>query len=207
MGAVFQHIGTKIQPLKGTRILKADEYASLLKAQDILDAAAAEAKRIHEQAEERYKEREKEGYDDGVMEGRLEQSEKMLETGMQAVQYLEGLEHQIVELVINAVRKVIGELDSNDRIVRIVRTALDQVRGTQKVTIRVSPEEEPFVREKLAPVLSQPLTQSGIDLVADPRMKTGNCVLESEMGVVDASLDVQLMAIERALNAKIGEKS
>ncbi|MCR5562405.1 MAG: HrpE/YscL family type III secretion apparatus protein [Desulfovibrio sp.] len=204
MEAVFHRIGSTVRPAPGTRILRAAEYARLLKAQNILDDASAEAAAIRKRAEEAYVERKKQGYEDGVLDGQMQQAEKMLETGMQAVEYLEGLERQIVEVVTTAVRKIVGELDDNERIVRVVRTALEQVRGRQRVVVRVCPEEEPQVREALAPMLARNSASSGIELVADQRMKAGDCMLESEMGVVDAGLEVQLKAIEHALTARIG---
>ncbi|MBO6171329.1 MAG: HrpE/YscL family type III secretion apparatus protein [Desulfovibrio sp.] len=194
-----------IRPAPGTRVLRAADYARLLEAQNLLDDARAEAEAIRKRAEDAYQERKKQGYEDGVLEGQMQQAEKMLETGMQAVEYLEGLERQIVEVVTTAVRKIVGELDDRERIVRVVRTALDQVRGRQRVVVRVCPEEEPQVREALAPMLAKTSGASGLELVADQRMKPGDCMLESEMGVVDAGLDVQLKAIENALAAKIGE--
>ena len=205
MDAVFHRIGSTVSPAPGTRILRAAEYARLLEAQSILDDARAEADAIRKRAEEAYEERKKQGYEDGVLDGQMQQAEKMLETGMQAVEYLEGLERQIVEVVTTAVRKIVGELDDKERIVRVVRTALEQVRGRQRVLVRVCPEEEPQVREALAPMLARTSSANGIELVADQRMKAGDCMLESEMGVVDAGLEVQLKAIEHALTARSGE--
>lgn len=218
MGPDFYRIGSTVKPAPGTRILRAADYASMLEAQALLDdarraaqalrdEAQKEAEAIHARAEAAYEERHKQGYEDGVMEGQMQQAEKMLETGMQAVEYLEGLERQLVEIVTTAVRKIVGELDDKERIVRVVRTALEQVRGRQRVVVRVCPEEEPHVREALASMLASPSVAAGMELVPDPRMKPGDCMLESEMGVMEASLDVQLKAIENALAARVGEGS
>lgn len=205
MGTVFYRIGETIRPAPGTRILRAEEYARLLEAQRLIDCAQTEAASIRERAEAAYEERKKQGYEDGVLEGQMQQAEKMLETGMQAVEYLEGLERQIVQVVTTAVRKIVGELDDKERIVRVVNTALERVRGRQRVVVRVCSEEEPQVREALSPMLARSTAASGLELVADPRMKPGDCMLESEMGVVDASLEVQLKAIENALTSRIGD--
>ena len=89
MEAVFHRIGSTVRPAPGTRILRAVEYARLLEAQSILDDASAEAEAIRKRAEEAYEERKKQGYEDGVLDGQMQQAEKMLETGMQAVEYLE----------------------------------------------------------------------------------------------------------------------
>ena len=42
-----------------------------------------------------------------------------------------------------------------------------------------------------------------LDVVPDARLERGSCLLESELGVVDASLETQLKALENALRSKI----
>ncbi|MBQ7738703.1 MAG: HrpE/YscL family type III secretion apparatus protein [Desulfovibrionaceae bacterium] len=202
MGAVFQKIGSEIKVSPATHILKQEEYSQFIQAKDLIAQANVLAQEIKQKAEEAYNERKEEGYADGVAEGQMQQAEKMLETGMQAVEYIEGLERQIVDVVITAVRKIIGDLDDKERIVRIVRTALEQVRGRQSVTVRISPEEEAYVHEAFAAMVGK--GQGALEIVPDVRMKRGDCVLESQMGVLEASLDIQLKAIENALKAKIG---
>lgn len=70
----------------------------------------------------------------------------------------------------------------------------------------VCPADEAAVREALAAMIaSAPGGVSFLDVSADPRMKRGDCILESELGVVDAGLETQLKAIENALAGKIKE--
>ena len=73
------------------------------------------------------------------------------------------------------------------------------MRGEQKVTVRVSPADEPAVSKALAAMTSG----SYLNVVADPRLKRDSCILESDLGVIDASLETQLKALERAFSAKI----
>ena len=206
MGTMFQMTGGIVAPAPGTRLIRAEEYSRLLEAGELLAAARGRADAIRAEAEEAYETRRREGYEDGVMEGRMEQAEKMMETAMQAVEYIEHIEETLVKVVTSAVRKIIGELDERERIVRVVRTALVSVRSQQKVLIRVCPADEPAVREALAAMIaSAPGGVSFLDVSADPRMKPGDCILESELGVVDAGLETQLRALENALAGKIKE--
>ena len=206
MGTVFRMTGDAVVPAPGVRILRAEEYSRLIEARNLLPAARERAAPIRAEAEEAYEARKREGYEDGVMEGRMEQAEKMMETAMQAVEYIENIEETLVKVVGSAVRKLIGELDDRERIVRVVRAALVSVRSQQKVLIRVCPADEAAVREALAAMIaSAPGGVSFLDVSADPRMKRGDCILESELGVVDAGLETQLKAIENALAGKIKE--
>ena len=206
MGTVFRMTGDAVVPAPGVRILRAEEYSRLIEARNLLAAARERAAAIRAEAEEAYEARKREGYEDGVMEGRMEQAEKMMETAMQAVEYIENIEETLVKVVGSAVRKIIGELDDRERIVRVVRAALVSVRSQQKVLIRVCPADEAAVREALAAMIaSAPGGVSFLDVSADPLMKRGDCILESELGVVDAGLETQLKAIENALAGKIKE--
>ena len=44
---------------------------------------------------------------------------------------------------------------------------------------------------------------SFLNVIMDPRLSPGSCILESELGVLDASLETQLKALSRAFNAKV----
>ncbi len=191
-----------IDPKK--KIIKADDYLSYLQANEIIQKAEDKANEILLEAQKIYDEKKEEGYQDGILEGKMETAEKMLDTALAAVDYLEGLEENIVSLVSTAARKVIGEIDDKELIVRIVKNALLQVHSQQKVLIRVSPKDEEHVRNSLEFMLkSAPGSLSFIDVAVDPRMNKGDCILESELGILDASLETQLKIIEKTLLSKI----
>ena len=96
MGAVFRLTGNTVMPAPGVRVLRAADYARLVEANDVLAAARERAAAMAAEAEKAYEERRQAGYEDGLMEGRMEQAEKMMETAMQAVEYIEGVEAKLV---------------------------------------------------------------------------------------------------------------
>ena len=118
MGSLFRLTGDTVTPSAGTRVLKASEAAILLEANAVLDAARGRVADMERKAGEAYERRREEGYRDGVEEGRLEHAEKVMETVLSSVEYIEGIEATLVNVVTAAVRKVIGEIDENERIVR-----------------------------------------------------------------------------------------
>ena len=204
MGALFRLSNNTIDPAAGTRVVKAHEAGILLEADKLLAAAAQRVAEMEDAARAAYEQQRAQGYADGQEDCRAEYAEKMLEVALQSVDYLENLEKTIVNVVTEAVERVMGEMDADERIVRIVRTALTAVRNQQRVVVRVAPADEKAVTEALAPMLSSgPGGSSFLNISADPRLAPGSCILESELGVLDASLDTQLNAIKRAFNAKI----
>ena len=202
MGCVFRLNRDGVSPVG--RVLRAADVAVLLEANAVLAAARARAEEMNRQAEAAYEARREEGYRDGQEEGRLEHAEKVLETVLSSVDYLSSLENTLVDVVTSSIRKVIGELDASELIVRVVRNALTTVRNQQRVTIRVAPADEKAVSEALAAMIqTAPGGVGFLDVRADARLERGSCLLESELGVVDASLETQLKALENAFRAKI----
>ncbi len=186
------------------KILKAKDYTSFLKASEIIKKAEEKAAQIEEDAQKAYEELKQQGYEEGLLEGRMEYGEKMLDTAMAAIDYLENLEEALVRTVIQAVRKVVGEIDSKELIVKVIRVALTNMHSQQKVLLKISAADEEAVREALDVMLkTAPGSLNYIDIMVDPRMTSGNCVLESELGLLDASVETQLTILENALLKKV----
>ena len=186
-------------PAPGVKVLKAADVDTLHDAASLIEAAKAHAAEIEKKAEAVYEERYQQGYEDGVEFGKMENAEKMMETVLASVEFIESIENTVVSVVNQSIRKIIGESDDDTRIRLIVSTALNNVRGQQKVTVRVSPKDEPAVSRALAAMTSG----SYLTVVADTRLAPDSCILESDLGVVDASLKTQLTALEHAFTSKI----
>ena len=205
MGTLFRLNTDSLQPAAGTKIVKAAELGQLYEASALLDAARQKAAEMERAALEAYEEKKREGYADGLEEGKLEHAEKMMETIISSVEFIEGIESTLVNVVNQSIRKIIGEMEDKERIVAIVRNALSVVRGQQKVTVRVAPADEAAVLEAMAGMTAGG-GNSFMTVIADARLERDSCILESELGVVDASLSTQLKALENAFKSKIQQQ-
>lgn len=186
-----------------TKVVKAEDYSAYLKAQEIIDLANQKAAGIEEDARKAFEEEKKRGYEEGMEEGSQKMSELMIESIAKSVQNFEDFENDVIQVVDDAIRKILGELDDKELIGRIVRNALGMVRDQKRVTVIVNPSELDTVRPQLSDLLAQYPSINVIDITSDPRVKAGGCKLETEMGVVDASLDTQLDAIKKSLTKVI----
>ena len=205
MGTLFRLNTDSLQPAAGTKIVKAAELGQLYEASALLDVARQKAADMERAALEAYEEKKREGYADGLEEGKLEHAEKMMETIISSVEFIEGIESTLVNVVNQSIRKIIGEMEDKERIVAIVRNALNVVRGQQKVTVRVAPSDEAAVLEAMAGMTAGG-GNSFMTVIADARLERDSCILESELGVVDASLSTQLKALENAFKSKIQQQ-
>ena len=206
MGTMFRLNNDSIQPAAGTKLIKSSELGQLFEASALLDAAREKAAEMERAALEAYEEKRQEGYQDGLEEGKLEHAEKMMETIISSVEFIEGIESTLVSVVNQAIRKIIGDMNDKERIVAIVRNALGVVRGQQKVTVRVSPADEASVLEAMAGMTASSSSSSFMTVIADARLERDSCIIESELGIVDASLSTQLKALENAFKSKIQQQ-
>jgi type III secretion protein L len=188
-----------------TKVVSATEYQSVLDAEGIVAAANEQAQQILADARAEYDRQKKQGYDDGVADGQMEISEEMVDVVSKSVDYFSKLEGRVVELVSLAIKKVIGEMDDRDRITAIVKQALAVARTQAKVTVRVCPDDVDAVNERLGEIMRPYPAIQFVDVVSDSRLPSSGCILETEVGVVDASIDVQLKAIESSLSKFLGD--
>ena len=196
------------QPQAGTRIVKASDYASLCKANELLIKVEQSLKDAQDKSLKLYDESYAKGLEEGRDEGKGEYIEKIMDMVLSSVESIEALESQLVEVVNNAVNKIIGDSDEKERSVRIVHQALNSVRGSKAITMRVCAEDERILRQELSGfIFSSDRSKGYINLVADPNLKAGDCILETEQGVVDASLDSQLKILNKVLQEHIVRKN
>ena len=199
MVAMFQLTDIPDKLLAGEKVVKADQYQSFVDAEGIISSSRKQAERILEAARrERESERQR-GYQQGLLEGRREMAERMIDAVERNVDYFSHMEQKVVDIVVEALKKILGEIDQREKILKIVQNALAVVRNQAKVTLRVCPDEAAYVRSRVDDILKQYPGIGYLDVSPDPRLKEGGCILETEMGVVDASVDVQLEAICRSL--------
>lgn len=206
MSGIFQLKNAAFQIAPGTKIIKKEELASFYEANALLDKAQSEASELKRQAEIDYKTRYDEGYSEGKAEGQLEYAEKTMDVVLGSLDSLSELEHKIVNVVIESVKKIIGEFDPEEVSVRVVKNTLAAVRGENRVTVRISQDDEKAVREALADYLISSDGGSGyIEVLGDPQLKHADCVIETSLGIIDGSLNSQLNILERVMKAHVGE--
>ncbi|OIO58864.1 MAG: HrpE/YscL family type III secretion apparatus protein [Verrucomicrobia bacterium CG_4_10_14_3_um_filter_43_23] len=190
-------------PEPGKKIIKKEEYAIFLNANQIVEEAQKKAARIVEEAKQAYADEKKRGFNEGMAEGNKKISELMIESVSKSLKNFENFENDIIQVVMQALKKIVGELNADELIIGIVKNALAMVRDQKKVTLIVSPSQEKVVREKLDEIMKGYPTISFIQLDRDPRLKEGGCLLVTEMGMVDATLEIQLEAIQKSLKRVI----
>jgi type III secretion protein L len=201
MAALFLLNGQTPAIAAGTRLLKAPEAEAFLGLKRLAERMRAEEIEARERAERAFEESRQRGYREGLEAGRDEYAMKMMDTVMASVEYLEKLEGDLAGIVEEAVRKIIGQTPPDQVAAGLVRKALAMMRDDRRVVVRVSPEDERAVRGALEG--PEGAVSSLLDVKADGRLARGACVLESDLGVVEASVETQLKNLSAALRSRV----
>ncbi len=186
------------------RLVKASEVATVKSAAEIVAAAEAEAARIREEAKAAFEEERKRGFEKGLQDGKLEIAMQKLEQVDQSVAFMESVEGKMADIVMKALKSCVVEIGDREMVINIVRKTMNAVIRTQRhVTLKVAPEMVAAVKERVSALRVDYPTVETFDVVEDPRLKGPACILETEAGVADASVETQLAAIERSLKRHI----
>ena len=108
-------------------------------------------------------------------------------------------EKDLLRLAVRLAERIVGrEIEKDDKtIIEIISTALQNARQQEKLTVRVNPKDLPSIEKEAENFASGRIRF--IDFVADPRVASSGCLIESEVGTIDARLETQLRVLERAL--------
>ena len=186
------------------RLVKATDVATVRSSEEIIAAAEADAARIREEAKAAFEEEKKRGYDKGLADGKMEIAMQKLDLLDSSVAFMEGVEQKMADVVMKALKSFVVEVGDREMVVNIVRKTLNAVIRTQRhVTLKVAPEMVGVVKERVASFRQDYPTVETFDVIEDSRLKGSACILETEAGVADASVETQLAAIEKSLQRHI----
>jgi len=113
----------------------------------------------------------------------------------------ERYERELLELALGVARKVVQEeLAERPEIwLGMIRAAVKRAVDRERIVLRVPPPLMAFLRGSLAALRASLEDVKDLELVEDPSLPAGGCVIESRSGEVDIGVETQLERSERAL--------
>ena len=189
-------------------LVTADEVGVLAQAEDVIAAAEVEAAQIREEAKAAYAAEKQRGYDDGIAEGKAEILMQKLNLLDESVRYMESIELKVSEIAMKALRKCVAEIGDTELVIQIVKKAMQAVvRNQRQITVKVNPAMVAVVKGRLQEILAEFPSLSYIDVAEDAHLAAAACVVETEAGLVEASVEGQLAAIEKSIRKNFAKES
>lgn len=182
------------------KVLKNQIISAQDEATQILEEAENFAAEIRRQAEIDAENLRTEAYRSGTDQAVTEFEQTLLDVREIRERVWRETEQDLLRLAIRLTEKILGREIKSDKtaVADIVATALQNARQQEKLTVRVNPSDLPTIEDEMKNFSRNGRTQY-MDFIADPRVSEGGCLIESEVGTIDARLETQLRVLERAL--------
>lgn len=132
-------------------------------------------------------------------EAKKEAAKLAAETVVKAVRYLTSLEREIAELVQESAETILGSLDDEELVLRMVGQALVKARREMGLTIHVAPSWVADLRAQIERELDPDVLDNFVSVQGDPQLRPDTCVQASGLGVIDAGIEAQIDALRTGL--------
>ena len=186
--------------ISSQKVLKREVFEAAQEARDVVSVAQERARQIIEEAQREKEAIRERAREEGKAEGLAEWNRILVDTSRRAEDLTKSWEETMLRLSVRVAEKIVGEQLRlhPDSIVEIVREVLKNVRPGKRLTIQVNPSEAARVRARMDR-LKEGLGMSEIEIVAASSVPAGGCMIDSELGIIDARLETQLKCLEEIL--------
>jgi type III secretion protein L len=198
MGLAFLITSDNLQLLSERKVLKEREYAALLDASAVIATAREEAQRIVEAAQREFDARRDAGYEEGLRRAQQEHAAQAYSQALAAAKTMESMKDAMAEIVVKAVRAIVGETNTQRLYEAALARILPLVRDEPFLIVHVAPGRRDEMDAALAGAAMQQL-RSRIRVVEDAQIAAQACTVETPSGRIDASLDLQIDALRQAI--------
>lgn len=184
-----------------SRLLKQADAVAVTEADDLLARAQARDRLMLEQTLTAYEDARTRGHRSGAADAEQEWAARLAAAHAARHITLHSLAPTLVEIVLDAVGAVLQGADRQQFVAAALAAVHGRLQQARWAKLRVHPAQVDTAHAALAD--SNAIGRALVTVVADPALDIDDCVFETDAGIADASLGVQLAAIRTAIEAAI----
>jgi flagellar assembly protein FliH len=172
----------------------------------------AKEKALH--IEKGFAQGEKDGLELGqkLGEQRIETVVQQMATLLQEIQnqgesLYKTYEREMLQLALSISKKILHhELQVNEEVITAtLREVSKHIVDQRKIVIRLNPVDLHFLQTRAGSVLSAEKGGQGVEMIKDPSITRGGCVVETAFGSIDGTIETQFDQIVSLLWERFGE--
>jgi flagellar assembly protein FliH len=181
----------------------------------MLKAAEKKAKDLEEEYrikgyEDGYKAGYEEGYKKGEKEAKalIEEAKALKEEILEEKRRLyKEAESEMVNVILEAVEKIVGRHveEDKDLILTLIKKGMENYNAFDKVTVRVSEEDYEHCLKNKDKILKEIELLDDINIVKDLSLRRGDCIIETNSGVVNSGVTTQLKTLKNLFVGVLNE--
>ncbi len=185
---------TRIVHMEGGGVASGEAWAAMDEASRIRHRGEEHARAAISRAEAQVATIHRAAEQEGRLSGQA-QAASLVQQASQAFQgAIEHAQEQVLELALACAKQILQtELQQDPQaMARLVRRAIAEAGRCSRVTVHVHPDDMPLVAQKVA--------MDSVRFEQDASLGRGDCVVHTDVGKVDARLDIQLSALQKAMD-------
>lgn len=189
-----------IQKHADGKVIPAEDFSMLISAQETLEKAQIESEKKLERAKKQCQNLRKKAKEEGRNEGLEEFNHHLLEFEKQIKTIRSETQRQILPIALKAAKKIVNkELEINPNvIVDIVMGALRPVTQYRHIKIYIHKEDKDLIEKERDQIRQQLDHVETFSIIEREDVEKGGCIIETEAGIINASLENQWRALEAA---------
>jgi type III secretion protein L len=195
--------GDRIHAAPGKKVIPAEDLAELQSSSQVLERIKQDAEKYRMQVSKECEELKEQAFKEGYEEGFKQWTERLAEFENQLLALQKETHQAIIPIALKAAKKIVGrEIElSENTIVDIVSSNLKAVTQHKKITIYVN-KKDLDILEKNKPRLREFFENlESLSIRSRDDIAPGGCVIETEIGIINAQMDHRWQILEKAFEA------
>jgi type III secretion protein L len=172
-------------------------------AQEMLDDAQAQAQTLLDDMAAQVEQAKREGYEEGRRRNSIEWAERQTRQTQTRAQALQNMHEKLAVIVTSAVERIVHTEQRDALYQRALRSVQTLTRGASQLTLRVGPADYEAAAKAVGDLKGLAANGVQLEVAVDPALKNGSCIFESELGILDASLETQLAGLRNAMDRAV----
>lgn len=117
------------------------------------------------------------------------------------------IETEVVKLALAIAKKIVCHevKTSQETVACVAREALRQVQNPAKIKIKLNPSDLQFIQDTRTQISQYLHNVANVRFEAEDSIQSGGCVIETDMGDIDARIEKQFQAIEASFQTALSQ--
>ncbi len=175
-----------------TKVVKKEVYAKYMEADELVSKAYDEAKQIQKMSSARYKKQKQDAKMAGLEEAKIELDKKMIDLSNKAIENLKGIEQSVADVVSCCVKSIIGDIDNERLIAKVVAKKIVDLQQGKSFTVTVNPvNDEQAIRRYLVDHLGI----ENFSLKHNVSLQTDQLIIDAALGAINTTIEREVLMV------------
>lgn len=112
-----------------------------------------------------------------------------------------SIEPLVLSLALQIAKKIVGStIETHPELVELsIKKAISHIAGRSEITVRVSLDDQEFTQSRIDAICDNEDSIIAVRVEGSANISKGGCLIETDTGIIDATIDNQLSEIEHSI--------